>query len=265
MAFSFVHISDHHLCEFEETLRRGFSPAYAMRSVMKNIYDQVGSQIDFIVSTGDLVEPSTDIAYQSARKLLGAREEPAIAPGPIYFSSFGFKNFRMVLLPGNHDDRQPYYSAFFHQRSNNPLVNTSFMHKRVQFVCLDWGAAAKGVAYAETLSFLERTLESGNPSLLLMHHHVLPIGSAWLDNFIPDGIDKFWEILKGKHVLGILSGHAHITYELEKDGIPVMGVRSTAFPFLLSDEPVMVLQPPHYRLVTIDGNQLTSKIYEVPI
>jgi len=265
MAFSFVHISDHHLCESEETLRRGFSPAYAMRSVMQDIYDKVGTQIDFIVSTGDLVEPSTDAAYLSARKLLGAREEPAIAPGPIYFTSFGFKNFRMVLLPGNHDDRQPYYTHFFHQRSNNPLVNTSFMHKRVQFVCLDWGASPKGVAYPETLSFLERSLESGIPSVLLMHHHVLPIGSAWLDDFIPDGVEKFWEIIKGKNVLAILAGHAHITYELEKDGIPVMGVRSTAFPFLLSDEPVMVLQPPHYRLVTIDGTKLTSKIFEVAL
>jgi 3',5'-cyclic-AMP phosphodiesterase len=265
MPFSFVHISDHHLCESEETLRRGFSPAYAMRSVMQNIYDQVGSQIDFIVSTGDLVEPSTDTAYLSARKLLGAREEPALAPGPIYFTSFGFKNFRMVLLPGNHDDRQPYYSSFFHQRSNNPLVNTSFMHKRVRFVCLDWGALPKGVAYPETLSFLERTLESDIPSVLLMHHHVLPIGSAWLDNFVPDEVDKFWEIIRGKNVLAILSGHVHITYELEKNGVPVMGVRSTAFPFLLSNDPVIALQPPHYRLVTIDGNQLTSKIFEVPL
>jgi len=265
MAFSFVHISDHHLCESEEILRRGFSPAYAMRSVMQDIYDKVGSQIDFIVSTGDLVEPSTETAYLSARKLLGAREEPAIAPGPIYFTSFGFKNFRMVLLPGNHDERQPYYKTLFHQRSNNPLVNTSFMHKRVQFVCLDWGNLPKGVAYPDTLSFLERSLESGNPSVLLMHHHALPIGSTWLDDFIPDEVEKFWEIVKGRNVLAILSGHVHITYELEKNGIPVMGVRSTAFPLLLSDEQVIVLQPPHYRLVTIDGNQLSSKIYEVPL
>jgi len=28
---------------------------------------------------------------------------------------------------------------------------------------------------------------------------------------------------------------------------------------------VIALQPPHYRLVTINGNQLTSKIYEVPL
>jgi Icc protein len=265
LPFSFVHISDHHLCESEGTLRRGFSPSFAMRSVMQAIHDQVGSQIDFIVSTGDLVEPATDKAYLSARKFLGVREEPAIAPGPIYINGFGFENFRMVLLPGNHDDRQSYYNSFFLQRSNNPLVNTSFIHKRIQFVCLDWGTQAKGLLYEDTLSFLRRALDSGNPSVLLMHHHVLPIGSTWLDEFIPDNIEIFWDILKEKNVLAIISGHTHITYERVKNGVPVLGVRSTAFPFFLSDDPLITLQPPHFRLVTIDGNLLTSKIIEIPL
>jgi len=66
-------------------------------------------------------------------------------------------------------------------------------------------------------------------------------------------------------VLGILCGHTHMTYEEEYKGIPILGLRSTAFPFARTDEPLMLLAPPHYRVVHIQDGVLTSRIFEVPI
>ena len=66
-------------------------------------------------------------------------------------------------------------------------------------------------------------------------------------------------------VLGVLNGHAHITFEEQMEGIPLLGLRSTAYPFAKTDSPLLLLAPPHYRFVTIQNNILTSRIYTVSI
>ena len=53
MSFSFVQITDHHLCDTETLLLQGYSPAYAFRTVMRHIAEHVASHIDFLVTTGD--------------------------------------------------------------------------------------------------------------------------------------------------------------------------------------------------------------------
>jgi hypothetical protein len=66
-------------------------------------------------------------------------------------------------------------------------------------------------------------------------------------------------------VLGILCGHCHITYEDVYAGIPILGLRSTAFPFAKTDDPQVILAPPHYRYIHIHDGVLTSRVYEVAI
>ena len=117
------------------------------------------------------------------------------------------------------------------------------------------------------LTFLREALASGMPSVLLMHHHLVRLGSRWLDELLPaaNELDRFWEVVQSGHVLAVLCGHAHITYERYVEGIPVYGLRSTAFPFALQNEPLICLADPHYRLVTIQGGIATTRIYEVPL
>src|SRR5918993_3038651 len=103
--FSFIQITDHHLLESEEQLREGFSPGHALRMVMKHIAETVADKADFIISTGDLVEPPTALTYQCATKLLGVRA-PASLPGPQKVNIEGLNNYPMYFLPGNHDDRE---------------------------------------------------------------------------------------------------------------------------------------------------------------
>ena len=265
MGFSFVHITDHHLCETEATLRQGFSPSYAFRAVMRHIAENVASRADFIITTGDLVEPDTDTAYETLRQMLNLHAGSEQAPGPRLVSIEGLRDFPMYFLPGNHDDRDKFFRHLFPQTTPRPLMNVAFPHKGIEFVCLDWGAQSKAIAHSETLGFLARALQRGLPSILIMHHHVEPIGSRWLDNFIADEVGRFWEIVAGQNVLGIFCGHVHITYEKLVEGIPVFGLRSTAFPMALQDEPMPLLQPPHYRFVTVQDGILTTRIFEVPL
>ena len=264
--FSFIQITDHHLLETEETLRDGFCPGHAMRMVMRHISENVKDKVDFIVSTGDLVEPETDANYQGAIKLLGINSSAAL-PGPQHINIEGLNNFPMYFLPGNHDERALMTKYLFPESQAPKLYNFTFEHKGVQFVFMDWGPESKAHLFPETKEFLAKSLQADIPSVLVMHQHVKRIGSRWLDNFLADNLAEFWDVVlpNKEKVLGILCGHVHITYEDEFGGVPIYGLRSTAYPFAKTDDPLVILAAPHYRFVHVQDGVLTSRIYKVNI
>jgi 3',5'-cyclic AMP phosphodiesterase CpdA len=266
--FSFIQITDHHLLEAEDQLREGFSPGHALRMVMRHIAENTAGKADFVISTGDLVEPEMDANYRCAVKLLGVQGAAAL-PGPASINVEGLHDYPFYFLPGNHDDRVLVTRYFFPGSKPPGLYNLTFIHKDVQFILMDWGPESKACFLPETRTFLERALKTDLPIVLICHQHVKRIGVRWLDNFIADDIDDFWDVLLQpgvkEKIMGILCGHAHITYEEEYRGIPILGLRSTAFPFAREDHPVLMLAPPHYRYVHIQDGIMTSRIYKVPI
>ena len=266
--FSFIQVTDHHLLESEEALRDGFCPGHAFRMVMRHISEHVADKVDFIISTGDLVEPETDANYQGALKLLGIHSSAAL-PGPQRINIEGLNNFPMYFLPGNHDDREMMTRHLFPASKAPKLYNFAFEHKGVQFVFMDWGPESKAHLFPETREFLTQALKSELPSVIVCHQQVKRIGVRWLDNFLADNLNEFWGVVADpsvkENVLAILCGHMHITYEDQHKGIPILGLRSTAFQFAKTDEPTVILAPPHYRLVRIQDGILTSRIYKVVI
>src|SRR5438105_4158923 len=114
MNFSFIQITDHHLREAETQLTAGLSPAYTFRATMRHIAEHVANRVDFIVSTGDLVEPPSDLAYQTLCHMLNL-QTTSKAPGPQLVSIEGLHDFPMYFLPGNHDDRTNFFRYLFPQ------------------------------------------------------------------------------------------------------------------------------------------------------
>jgi len=270
MDFSFIQITDHHLLESEDAHREGFVPGHALRMVMRHIAENTADKADFIISTGDLVEPPTEAAYGCAIKLLGLSSSASL-PGPQKASTEGLHDYPMYFLPGNHDDREMMTRCLFPDSEPVPvgLYNFTFEHEGAQFIFMDWGPESKAVFLPETREFLAQALQSELSSVIVCHQHVKKIGSRWLDSFLADDLDQFWEIVTApgvkEKVLGILCGHVHITYEEEYKGIQILGLRSTAYPFAKTDDVTVILAPPHYRFVSIQNNILTSRIYKVPI
>lgn len=262
--FSFIHISDHHLRETDALLSRGFSTGYAFRRVLDHIAEHHAHGADFIVTTGDLVESGADAEYSAAKARLQLELQAREPPGPHWVTTAGLL-LPMYFLPGNHDPRPAFFRNLFPSARARPQINAAFEHKGVQFVCVDWGDQNQAVAYPEMLDFLARTLQPGQLSIILSHHAVTAVGVAWLDAFLANDLEKFWQVVRGRQVLGIFTGHLHATYERVAQGIPVFGVRATTFQFALQSEKLFCLQPPHYRVVTVDDATLTTQIFEVPL
>ena len=268
VSFSFVQITDHHLLEADAMLTRGYSPAHAFRTVLRHIAEHQ-PHVDFVVTTGDLVEHGTDAEYQQVRRILGLRELSA-APGPQRATAEGLHEMPMYFLPGNHDPREAFFRnmfpAFQTEDQSALQMNASFMHKGIQFICVDWGNANKAVSTPTMLENLACSLSGDTPSIILSHHNVSPMGLSRLNAMVADDIEKFGSIIRGKPVLAILAGHTHATYEASIAAIPVYGLRSTYFSFAQSgDEWCFVLRPPHYRVVSVSERTLTTEIVEVPL
>ncbi|MFN8410750.1 MAG: metallophosphoesterase [Anaerolineales bacterium] len=265
MDFSFVQITDHHLTESDTLFLDGFSTRHAFRSVLRHIANNTSIKADFIVSTGDIVENPTEFSYQAFLQMVNAVNVSAEMPGPVYISIEGLQEYPVYLLPGNHDDRSHFFKYLYPKTLSARLMNAMFIHKGIQFICLDFGLDSKAVVHLETLDFLSHSLKTNLPSVIFMHHQLVEIGSRWLDDFIADDLHKFWNILEGHNVLGIFCGHIHTTYEKVINNIPVFGLRSTACPFALQDEPLVCLMPPHYRVINLKNGILSTQIFEVPL
>jgi 3',5'-cyclic-AMP phosphodiesterase len=264
MAFSFIQITDHHLRELEATLTRGYSTWHAFRAVMRHIA-QHHSDVDFIVTTGDIVDTGTDAEYQAVRRALGIIET-SVPPGPQRVTIEGLRDMPMYFLPGNHDPRDAFFRNMFSQSPPAPAMNVTFTHKGVQFVCLDWGAENKSIATPTLFPQLAQAVQSDAPTILLTHHHVAPTGMSYLDNYLSDEIDEFARIIAGRRVLAILSGHVHITYESQVGSVPVYGLRSTMFSFTqCGDKLFFVLGNLNYRAVTVEDGKISTEIVEVPL
>jgi Icc protein len=265
MPFTFIQITDHHLRESEAALLHGYAPAYALRAVLDHIARHDAGQAAFLLSTGDLVETPTAACYQTFQTVCHLQPTPAPPPGPLRVTLAGGQAYPLYVLPGNHDDRAQFYRSLFPAAPPAARLHAMFAHQGVQFVCLDWGPGAQAVADPSLLAFLAAALRDDRPTVLLMHHHLVPLGSRWLDGLLAANRDRFWATVRGRNVLGILCGHAHATYETMVEGVPVLGLRSTAPQFVLQDEPLLCLQPLHYRVVTVHPDHLTSRIVEVPL
>lgn len=244
-------------------LTRGYAMAFAFRAVMRHIA-QHHAAVDFIVSTGDLVDNGLDAEYQQFRRMLGITTT-SDAPGPQNVTIAGLQNMPMYFLPGNHDPREAFFRNLFPATALTAL-NTTFMHKGIQFVCLDWGAENKAIPTPALFPHLTQALQSDAPTIILTHHNVAPSGMAYVDHYIADEIGKFAQLIEGQRVLGIFSGHAHITYTSQVGGVPAYGLRSTMFSFAqCGDTLLRILGDLNYRVVTVTDGQLSTEIVEVPI
>jgi 3',5'-cyclic AMP phosphodiesterase CpdA len=242
----------------------GYHPAHALRTVLQHIAQH--EHFDFIISTGDLVDNAA--WYRTFCQMLKL-QPAAAAPGPALVTAEGLRDCPMYFLPGNHDDREHFYAHLFASATRpGSLMNTAFQHKGIQFLCLDWGPGGVATVHPEMVAFLESSLSSGLPSVIFTHHHLVPTGDPFMDSFLPNPEEAhaFWEIVEQhqKHILGIFSGHAHVTYETVVSKVPICGLRSTSYQFAtLNNEIVCLLRAPHYRVVTIDQGKITSRIVEV--
>ena len=259
-----VIVTDHHLGDGPCYVNRGYAPAWALDRVLDAISAAGGHGADALLSTGDLVDRGHDAEYAFARSLLGIRAEGA-APGPLISSRPGFEDMPIYLVPGNHDPRTTWLANLFPATPPSDAVDLRFEIGDQAFVHLDLGTDGRaGVLRERSLDALDAATAGGRATVLVLHHHPVPVGVPWLDRALPAGIDRVWERLD-RGIVAVLFGHAHATVDATVRGVPVLGTRATCFQFAATETPEFVMQPLHYRTLTVEGAQVTTERFEVPL
>lgn len=207
-------------------------------------------QADMVLATGDLVHDATPAGYSRFEERFSA------LGAPVY------------CLPGNHDLPEVMSKCLDHSSVTTPKAIRQGNWLIVMLDSTIRGSAGGHLSSRE-LEALESNLSrhSDCHTLICLHHHPVPVGSAWMDRMALDNPQEFFSIIdRHPKVRGILWGHIHQLFEGEHRGVKLMGSPSTCIQFTpRQDEFGIDQQPPGLRwLELLPDGVIRSAITRLP-
>ncbi len=216
LPISIVQITDSHLGGDAGAEVLGMNTDYSLECVLELIERQ---HPDLLLCTGDLSNNGSAGAYERFR------------------SKVQVLNKFQAWLPGNHDRPDVMKKTCQSGDELNKVVTIG----RWQIVMLDSSVPDKveGKLAESELGFLEDHLKNNTNyhQLICLHHHVLPVGCAWLDAQRTANASLLLDLLtEYPQVKGLLSGHVHQVFERQFQGFKVMTSPSTCIQFAQGSE-----------------------------
>lgn len=214
--FRIVQITDPHLFKDTNGELLGINTQASFSQVLSEIQQQQ-YDYDLVLATGDLVQDNSDEGY------LRFRQEVKTL------------NNKMVFwIPGNHDFQPKMFEIL--KEDSVSAKKHILLGDKWQILLLD--SQVQGVPHgqleAEELDWLKLKLQEypERYSLIVLHHHLLSTGSAWLDQHNLRNANELAEVLAPfKNVKALLYGHIHQQVDSEWLGYQVMATPSTCIQF----------------------------------
>jgi len=236
----FIQISDTHLFTDDNRELLGVNTRQSFQAVI-DLLHQKEKKMDFILLTGDLTQDYSPGAYISVADML---------------QSF---NVPVYCVPGNHDDPKVMAQVY-------PRACVS-MHKHI--VLKNWHIillnshkhrSVEGYLDESQLTYLQYCLQAypEHQALIVMHHHPINVGSAWLDKIGVMNASEFWQVLSQyPKVNSILFGHVHQIFEQIMNGVKCFSGPATCIQFMPRQDTFGIeYLPPGYRWIELheDGS-----------
>ena len=234
-------ISDPHLRPAGQ-LYQGLVDSNALFAAALRQLAGLDPQPDVVLLTGDVVDEGRDDEYAQARTLLAELRPP------------------LVLLPGNHDERDAFRRAFAHDPhlpASGPLHVLRDDLGPMRIVGLDVTVPGEhhGCVDAEAAAWLEAALarDPARPTLVMMHQPPLATGVPYLDTYACRGGSRLAAVLERyPAVERVLCGHVHRLMISRFAGTLLVTAPSTASAIALriapDAEPASYLEPPAFLL-----------------
>lgn len=237
-----IQITDPHLFADEEKELLGINTQQSFNQVLKEIKASDFSY-ELILATGDLTQEDT-----SKEAYLRFCESIKTLDKPLFW------------IPGNHDYQPDMYEELNQKHGNIFSEKEILLGDHWQMILLDSQVA--GSAYGELgkhkLEGLKKHLSQHQDrfSLIVLHHHILPTHSAWLDQHNLRDTSDFLEVLQQfPNVKGIMYGHIHQAQDLILNQIQVMATPSTCIQFKPdSNKFALDMLQPGWREITLHND-----------
>ncbi|WWE58184.1 3',5'-cyclic-AMP phosphodiesterase [Parasalinivibrio latis] len=248
-SITLLQLTDTHLYADPAGNLLGVNTLDSFHAVLEAV-DDANIAFDAIVATGDISQDHSDVSYQRFADGITRWTQPC------------------YWLPGNHD-YQPEMESILNaaQLHRGNIVN---LGEYWQMVMLD--SQVPGVPHGELsdsqFEMLENALSNAGEKhiLVLLHHHPIAAGSAWLDQHQLHNNERFWEIVSAyPHVKGVVCGHIHQALDYEYQGVRVMASPSTCIQFMPdSDNFALDLQNPGWRTLTLNADgSMDSGVFRI--
>lgn len=211
---------------------------------------------DVVVVTGDLVDFGETDEYELLKDCLAPITQP------------------LLLIAGNHDDRQNFRHVFSEERwahlhQHNEFIQFAVSLGELRFIGLDTliPCQGDGLLCEKRLKWLDETLAAAKqPTVILMHHAPFLTGIVHMDNIGLTGCEAFAQVVaKHPHVCRILCGHLHRPIQAVVAGVLASTAPSPAHQVtlgLMPDSPdCFTMEPPGYQLhLWRDGHMVSHQV-----
>ena len=234
-----LQLTDFHLFGDQQTKLVGINPLETLQHVLAKVStDILKNYPDLVILTGDI---SQDYSLESYK---------------IVTKNFQFFQCPVVATMGNHD-----YSPAFTKVFGNPTQIVTKMSTstnwRILILNSNWPKHVDGQLTDDDLIFLQKSLEtsSNQPTIIFIHHHVLPIDSNWIDKINLHNAAKFLEIIdQYRNVKAVICGHVHQDTVIYRQDVIFLSTPSTSWQF--------AVKSPNFRLDNLMPGYRWINLYE---
>lgn len=237
---SFIHMSDIHFLLHAEPGGLGAllcNELHPIRNVCGCLCAEKKDKPGFVLITGDLADNGGAEEYRALRRTLDEQLD----------------GIPLVTLPGNHDDRTAYCSAFLGIEPRE-AVDSQCTVGGLRIVTLDTGRGMQGEISGRQHEWLRSILSEPAPmgTLLALHHSLVPgpggFAATRYDPF-------FYELIAQSDVIGIFCGHTHQNCIGQFAQKPCITADSMAFTLKVNGDAALCENRTAYNLVEVcDGN-----------
>jgi Icc protein len=252
--FTLVHLTDLHITAEETGRIRGIETASRLRAVVDSV-NALSPVPALAIITGDFSVGGALAAYRRAAELLAPLRIPA----------------RAAL--GNHDDPETFRAIMEplgFPGGGEPCQVLGVGGWRILLLNSKWAGVKEGLLGSDQRLRLREEFERDrrSPTLIFMHHHVVPLGLSWVDR---DNLRDWHEFLTmlgaAGNVRAVFSGHAHQARHHTWGGIPFYVTPSTGYQFAQDAREVRVDtgEPPAYRVIRLLGELFSTEVQPVPL
>jgi len=233
-----IQITDCHLFADPQGTLKGVNTLNSLNAVVRDCRRRYPAP-DLVLVTGDVSHDGAATSYQQCRGILADMAVP------------------VMFLPGNHD----VVSAMQQYLPNGNISNERCRQvKGWNIMMLNTAMRGEegGFLAVDELAFLDEMLQSwpDYPALVGLHHPPVTVGSRWLDAIGLVNVEEFFDVLdRHAQVQGVIFGHIHQVFEMQRKGVHLMGTPSTCIQFMPNeDDFALDHQKPGYRHLTLRVN-----------
>jgi Icc protein len=237
-------ISDLHIAEVGARVRQRVDTNASLEDCVRYL-NGLTRRPDVVLATGDLTDDGFAEQYGLLRDILD----------PL--------TIRLLLIPGNHDEREPFRKAYGHDHLELPdegPIQYVVDDYDVRLVAVDTMRIGHhdGELDAARLAWLDATLAAApdRPTLVFMHHPPFETGIWWMDCIGLAGAAEFRSVIaRHPQVRRVIAGHIHRPIETSWGLTTVSVAPSTGMQTQCN------LDPDHAPMVTDEGGLLQLHWY----